>query len=215
MDKSGADLYVKRRPLAPESPRLPRILQEELVQVEGRADAKRDEAIRLLRQFLAARPTGLGRAEGLFKLAELLWEDGRRKYIARMDVYERRVEGCRQRRTGCGKLPREPELDLTESETLYKAILEQHPDYPRRDLVLYLVGFAARQDGRTEEARGFQRVIAEHSRSPLTRRLDDIGENQFVRPTGRGARSHARARASSARPRPALFKARGATEAGR
>ncbi len=150
VDKSAAaDLYVRRRPLAPESPRLPRILQEELVQVEGQADAKRDEAIRLLRQFLAARPTGLGRAEGLFKLAELLWEDARRKYIARMDVHERRIEACRQRRSSCARVPREPELHLAESEKLYRAILDDHPDYPRRDLVLYLVGFAAREDGRT------------------------------------------------------------------
>jgi TolA-binding protein len=183
VDKSAAaDLYVRRRPLAPESPRLPRILQEELVQVEGQADAKRDEAIRLLRQFLAARPTGLGRAEGLFKLAELLWEDARRKYIARMDVHERRIEACRQRRSSCARVPREPELHLAESEKLYRAILDDHPDYPRRDLVLYLVGFAAREDGRTEEALGyFQKVIADHPRSPL---YGDawmmIGENQFA-----------------------------------
>jgi cellulose synthase operon protein C len=212
MDKSpAADLYVKRRPPAPESPRLPRVLEERLAYVEGRADLKREEAIRLLRQFLASKPTGQGRAEGLFKLAELLWEDGRRKYIARMDVYERRVEGCRQRRTGCGKLPREPELDLTESETLYKAILEQHPDYPRRDLVLYLVGFAARQDGRTEEALGyFQRVIAEHARSPLyADAWMMIGENQFVLAhwqEARAAYAHVLERPTAAAYDLALFK---------
>jgi tetratricopeptide (TPR) repeat protein len=183
VDKSAAaDLYVKRRPLAPESPRLPRMLQEELVAVEGRADAKRAEAIRLLRQFLAAKPTGLGRAEGLFKLAELLWEDARRKYISRMDLHERQVEACRQRRSTCKRPPREPELHLGESEKLYRAILADHPDYPRTDLVLYLVGFAAREDGRTEEALGyFQKVIADHPRSPL---YGDswmmIGENQFA-----------------------------------
>ena len=192
VDKSAAaDLYVKRRPPAPESPRLPRVLEERLTFVEGQADGKREEAIRLLRQFLASKPTGQGRAEGLFKLAELLWEDGRRKYIARMDAYERKVEACRQRRSACGKLPREPELHLGEPERLYKTILEQHPDYPRRDLVLYLVGFAAREDGRTEEALGhFQKVIAEHPRSPLyADAWMMIGENQFALTNWKEARS--------------------------
>jgi cellulose synthase operon protein C len=182
-DKSpAADLYVRRRPPAPESPHLPRVLAEQLDYVEGQVDLKRDEAIRLLRQFLAGNPTGAGRADGLFKLAELLWEDSRRKYIARMDAYDRKVEGCRQRRSSCAKPPREPELDLAESESLYKAILQHHPDYPRLDLVLYLVGFAARKDGRTEEALAyFQRVIAEHPRSPLyADAWMMIGENQFA-----------------------------------
>jgi cellulose synthase operon protein C len=181
VDKSAAaDLYVTRRPVVPESPRLPKKMEEHLEWVEGQADAKREEAIRLLRQFLAAKPTGLGRAEGLFKLAELLWEDERRKYIRRMDLHERKLEACRRRT--CSKLPREPELDLAESERLYITILEQHPDYPRRDLVLYLVGFAAREDGRTEEALAhFKRVIAEHPRSRLyADAWMMIGENQFA-----------------------------------
>ena len=182
-DKSpAADLYVRRRPPAPESPHLPRVLSERVDYVEGQVDLKRDEAIRLLRQFLAGNPTGAGRADGLFKLAELLWEDSRRKYIARMDVYERKVEACRQRRATCGAPPHEPELDLAEPEALYKSILDHHPDYPRTDLVLYLVGFAAREDGRTEEALAyFQRVIAEHPRSPLyADAWMMIGENQFA-----------------------------------
>jgi TolA-binding protein len=183
MDRSpAADLYVKRRPSAPESPRLPAVLERRLIQVERQADARREEAIRLLRQFLAANPAGAGRAEGLFKLAELLWEDARRTYMTRMDAFERASEACRQRRASCKRAPREPDLQLVESEKLYRAILDEHPDYPRRDLVLYLVGFAARQDGRTEEALGyFQKVIAEHRRSPLY--ADSwmmIGENQFA-----------------------------------
>jgi len=198
VDKSpAADLYVRRRPSAPESPRLPAILEQRLTVVEHRADAKRDQAIGLLRQFLAQNPTGPGQAEGLFKLAELLWEDARRRYTADMDAYERAAEACRRRAVpaprarsgastapapaGCKAAPREPELHLAEPEKLYRAILDGHPDYPRRDLVLYLVGFAAREDGRTEEALSyFQKVIDEHPRSPLY--ADSwmmVGENQF------------------------------------
>ncbi|HEY8146915.1 MAG TPA: tetratricopeptide repeat protein [Kofleriaceae bacterium] len=181
-DKSAAaDLYVKRRPPTPEAPRLPKEIEARLQVAEKAADGKRSEAIRLLRQFLASNPTGDGKAEGLFKLAELLWEDSRRSYIKQMDVWERKVEACRERGGGC-KPPREPEMSLSEPEKLYKTILADHPSYNRRDLVLYLVGFAAREDERTEEALGyFQKLISEHPRSPL---YGDawmmIGENSFA-----------------------------------
>jgi hypothetical protein len=93
----AADLYVKRRPAAPESPRLPSFLEARLTATERRADGKREEAIGLLRQFLAENPTGPGQAEGLFKLAELLWEDARRRYATQMDAFERATEACRRR----------------------------------------------------------------------------------------------------------------------
>ena len=181
-DKSAAaDLYVKRRPATPEAPKLPKEIEARLQVAEKAADGKRSEAIRLLRQFLASNPTGDGKAEGLFKLAELLWEDSRRSYIKQMDVWERKVEACRER-GGCSKPPREPEMSLAEPEKLYKTILADHPSYHRRDLVLYLVGFAAREDERTEEALGyFQKLISEHPRSTL---YGDawmmIGENSFA-----------------------------------
>ena len=181
-DKSAAaDLYVKKRPPVPESPRLPKEMQARLQRAERGADGKRAEAIGLLREFLASKPTGDGEAEGLFKLAELLWEDGRRKYITRMDAWSRRAEACRQNKGNCSRMGREPEMDLSESEKLYKRILTGHKNYKRRDLVLYLVGFAAREDGRTEEALGyFKQVITEHQDSPL---YGDswmmIGENSF------------------------------------
>jgi len=212
VDKSAAaELYVKRRPPAPESPRLPPVLERRLGLASRQADAKRGEAIRLLRRFLADNPSGAGRAEGLFKLAELLWEDARKNYIARMDAYERKAEACRQRRPSCTAPPREPELDLVESEKLYRAILDGHPDYPRRDLVLYLVGFAAREDGRTEEALAyFEKIIAEHASSPLyADAWMMIGENQFSLgrwPEARTAYGHVLERPNAPAYDLALFK---------
>ena len=178
---ASADLYVKRRPPAPESPRLPDFLEKRLERTEHAADQKRDEAIHLLRQFLASGPTGEGRAEGLFKLAELLWEDQKRAFTGKMDRYTRGVEACREHRSSCHGMPKEPVLDLSEPEKLYKSILHDHPDYKRTDLVLYLVGFAARERGQTAEALGyFQKLIDEHPSSPL---YGDawmmLGENQF------------------------------------
>jgi TolA-binding protein len=168
LDKSAAkDLYVSRRPPTPSSPRIPKELLALLEKKEKQANAKRDEAIKLLKSFLATRPTGDSRAEGLFKLAELLWEDTRRQYIADMDAYERKLERCRTRR-GCKSPPKEPELTFTEPEKYYRMILDGHPGYKRIDLVKYLIGFSAREDGRIPEAMAmFRRVIDEHPDSPL------------------------------------------------
>lgn len=192
VDKSAAaDLYVKKRPPIPESPRLPKILEKRLLRTEKQVDTKRQEAIGLLREFLASKPTGDGRAEGLFKLAELLWEDARHQYIAQLDRYERRLEACRSGAEVCAKAPVPPELSFAESEKLYRTLLEDHPHFRRIDLVIYLIGFAAREDGRPDEAIAFfDRLIAEHPDSAL---YGDAwlmkGEYQFAEGRWREARA--------------------------
>lgn len=162
----AADLYVSKRPAVPESPTLPPELEGLLATKEKARDAKRSQAIDLLRGFLEAKPTGDSRAEGLFKLAELLWEEARIDYVAKMDKYDRKLEACRVQR--CKTPPVEPRLDFGESADLYRSILADHPGFRRTDLVLYLVGFAEREAGRaTESIAYFKRVIDEHPRSPL------------------------------------------------
>ncbi|RMH44686.1 MAG: hypothetical protein D6689_01785 [Deltaproteobacteria bacterium] len=168
IDEGAArDLYIRKRPPIPESPRIPKDLLPLIEKKERERDAKRREAIALLERFLAGKPTGKGEADGLFKLAELLWEEARSDYVKAMAQYERRVEACRRRRT-CKRPPKEPRLDFSRSEKLYRRLLADHPDYEHTDLVLYLIGFAAREAGRIEEALGyFRRVIDEHPDSPL------------------------------------------------
>lgn len=183
LDSSPAsELYVKRRPPLPESPGVPKDLEPLLLDKEKARDAKRKEAIGLLEEFLRGDPSGDGKAEALFKLAELLWEDARRTYVIDMTAYQRAVERCRQNPGRCKKPPAEPTLDFARSEKLYKQILDEFPDFRRADLVLYLVGFAAREAGRPEEALGyFEQVIERFPDSPLT---PDawmmIGENHFA-----------------------------------
>lgn len=169
LDKSAAtELYVRKRPAVPESPKLPKFLQTRLLKVEKQVDSKRDEAIGLLREFLASKPTGDGRAEGMFKLAELVWEDTRRKYLIGMELYDKKLEACRQDQGSCRKPPKEPRLHFSESEKLYRALLKDHPDFRRTDLVLYLVGFASQEDGRHAEAIEFYgRVVKSYPDSPL------------------------------------------------
>src|SRR5262249_33753843 len=119
----AAELYIRKRPLTPEAPVLPKELKEMLNSTEKRRDDKRVDAIGLLRAFLdppppQTKPTGDGKAEGMFKLAELLWEEARRLYLIKMDDFGRAVERCSNKKTDC-ELPKEPRIDLKEAETYY------------------------------------------------------------------------------------------------
>lgn len=161
-----ADLYVRKRPPVPEAPILAAELQRLLGDATRKRDEKRLEAIALLREFLAGDPEGPTRADGMFKLAELLWEEARRTYLVAMDGYERDLEACKQG-TACTQ-PVEPRIGLDESEALYKELLAAFPDYRRADLVRYLIGFAAKEGGREAEAMAqFQAVIELYPSSPL------------------------------------------------
>ncbi len=163
-----SELYLRKRPPVPEAPMLAPELQKMLDRTVKQRDAKRIEAIALLREFLAGKPEGAARADGLFKLAELLWEDARRLYLVDMDKYEKALERCKVEPEACKQEPTEPKIDLSESEKLYKTLLAEHPDFRRADLVMFLVGFAAKEDGREGEAMAhFQAVIERFPDSPL------------------------------------------------
>ena len=162
------ELYIRKRPATPESPRIPAELNTLLLAKEKQANAKRGEAIGLLRSFLASKPEGDGRAEALFKLAELLWEESRLDFVDAMDEYARKLESCRQNPSFCAKPPAEPRLDFSASEKLYRTILADHTSFRRTDLVLYLVGFSAKEAGKNEESiKFFEQVIERFPRSTL------------------------------------------------
>lgn len=186
---SSAELYIRKRPIAPDVAEPPKFLQDLLLEKERARDTKRTEAIGLLRGFLDENPQGESRAEALFKLAELLWEDARRQFIADMDAYERKLEACERKK--CKDKPKEPRISLEEPAELYRAILTDHPTFPRTDLVLYLVGFAATEKGQQEEAlKYFTQVIERFPASPL---FGDawmmIGEHNFNRGSWMEART--------------------------
>ncbi len=181
-----ADLYIRKRPPTPQAPVLSTELRDLLTSTEKRRDDKRLEAIGLLRTFLDSSPSGESRAEGMFKLAELLWEESRRTYLLAMEDHGRRLESCRQSSTGkagddCAQLA-EPRIDLREPAALYRDLHDHHPDFRRMDLVTYLIGFAEKEAGREEPAMAlFREVIERFPRSPL---YGDawmmIGEHHFA-----------------------------------
>ncbi len=177
----SSELYIRKRPPAPEAPVLSKELKDLLSSTEKKRDDKRLEAIGLLRNFLQSNPQGETRAEGMFKLAELLWEEARRTYLIRMDEFSRGIEKCQQKKGDCEQ-PKEPRIDLKEAEGLYKELHDKFPDYRRMDLVTYLIGFAAKEDAREKEALDkFKEVISRFPNSPL---YGDawmmIGENHFA-----------------------------------
>jgi tetratricopeptide (TPR) repeat protein len=163
----AAELYIRKRPIAPEAPVLTEELKKMLNSTEKRRDDKRLEAIGLLRDFLASKPTGDAKAEGMFKLAELLWEEARRTYLIKMEDFSRSIEKCSQKKGECDQ-PKEPRIDLKEAEGYYKELHDKFPNFHRMDLVTYLIGFAAKEDNREDEAMGrFQEVIDRFPQSPL------------------------------------------------
>jgi len=163
----ASELYIRKRPPAPEAPILSAELKKMLTSTEKKRDAKRIEAIGLLRAFLGSNPTGEVRAEGMFKLAELLWEESRRVYLVRMDDYGRALEKCAQKKSECEN-PKEPRIDLREAELLYIELHDKYPKFRRMDIVTYLIGFAAKEAGREEDAMAkFQEVIQRFPQSPL------------------------------------------------
>jgi tetratricopeptide (TPR) repeat protein len=162
-----SELYIRKRPPAPEAPVLSGELKTLLASTEKKRDDKRLEAIGLLRAFLDSKPTGESRAEGTFKLAELLWEESRRLYLIKMDEFSRAIEACAQKQNACEQ-PREPRIDLGEAETLYLDLHEHHPEFRRMDLVTYLIGFAEKEAQHEDAALGrFNEVIQRFPGSPL------------------------------------------------
>src|SRR5262245_49829105 len=84
----ASDLYDGHRPPAGSTPTTPSDLEPLLKEREAEANAKRKEAIALLEEFIKTNPEGDGAAEGLFKLAELYWEDARRRFVDDNRRYE-------------------------------------------------------------------------------------------------------------------------------
>lgn len=186
-----SELYISKRPATPEAPTLTKDLKKLLAATEKARDAKRLEAIGLLRKFLESKPSGDSRADGMFKLAELLWEEARRLFLIRIDEYSRALEKCSLKKTNCDVVPKEPRIDLKEAEKLYVALHADHPTFHRIDLVTYLIGFAAQEDERPADAMvKFQEVIDKHPKSPLA--ADSwmmIGEHHFAKQDWEKARA--------------------------
>jgi len=133
-----------------------------MVRREGDVGKWRRQAIAQLESFLQEYPAAPQRADALFRLAELTWENAEADLLSRMATYDQRLTEFKQ-----GKLthrPAEPSIVLSKSLKIYEEILEKHPGFARSDMVLYLYGFGLNEKGNEQAALSMYRSL--HKRFP-------------------------------------------------
>ncbi|MBX3251035.1 MAG: tetratricopeptide repeat protein [Myxococcales bacterium] len=119
---------------------------------------RRDEAIRLLEEFIAQEPeTAAEMPDALLRLAELLWEKARVEYLRAFAAWQEVPEANR----GPAPVP-----EYQRPLALYDRILERHRRYDRYDFVLYMKAYALVERGDSEGAlRLYVRILQEFPRS--------------------------------------------------
>lgn len=153
-------------PTATYGPKLPEALRARL---KARLDARvaadvakekelRLEAIDLLTRFVReALSSSREMPEALVRLGELEWENEREAFVARFEAWEGKPVDQR------GPAP---ELDYRVARDLFGRVLRDYPWFGDYDLVLYVDGFLAFEQGKEGEARErFERILGEFPQS--------------------------------------------------
>lgn len=154
-------LYLRERPDAlGEAAREHRdeLLERLLAEREQLVGERREEAIRLLEEFIAEEPEeAVEMPDALLRLAELRWEDARARYLEAFAAWQEVPPENRGL---------EPSPDYAVSLALYDRILERHPDFDRVDLVLYMKAFALIEGSHLPEALDlYRRILRDFPRS--------------------------------------------------
>ena len=136
-------------------------LEELLTDRERLVEVRREEAIRLLEEFIAEEPeTAAEMPDALLRLAELLWEKARVDYLRAFAAWQEVPEANRGP---------EPTPIYARPLELYDRILTQHRGYDRYDFVLYMKAYALVERGDADGALALYRRI-----------LDEFPESRFV-----------------------------------
>jgi tetratricopeptide (TPR) repeat protein len=149
---------------------LPRI---EDAKKDALADKKRDEAIEALKRLVSKlHDSNEQKAEMLSRLSELYWEKSQYLYRLEMDRFlaaEKQYDAAVAR----GEKVEPPKQDHRESEryraetmAIYEDILRAYPKYPRRDEVLFSMGYNLYELGRRDAAVArYEELIRDFPRS--------------------------------------------------
>ncbi|MCC6874056.1 MAG: tetratricopeptide repeat protein [Sandaracinaceae bacterium] len=134
------------------------LLERLLAEREQLVVQRRDEAIRLLEEFVREEPENAPEMpDALLRLAELRWELARTQHIEAYGAWQQVPEENRGP---------EPHPDYTTTLELYDRILQRHRGFDRYDLVLYMKAFAMVELGRAEEALAlYRRILVEFPQS--------------------------------------------------
>jgi len=118
----------------------------------------RGEAIKLLEQFIKESPRETPEMpEAMMRLGELYWENERETVVERFKDWEKKPIDQR------GPAP---EINYSLSRNLFEKVLRDYPWFQQYDLALYVDGFLATEQGKTEEAFArFTRILNEFPNS--------------------------------------------------
>lgn len=131
--------------------------QEKEVSRDELADKKRDEAIRMLKDIISRFEKGPKKADVMFQLAELYWEKSKYVYFQEMYEYEKKLDECNKKTKdlkACEKIKintRQSELYRKQALDIYEKIIKEYPDYPRKDEVLFVLGYNLYEMGKKNE----------------------------------------------------------------
>jgi len=132
-------------------------IDTDLSQIKG----LRIEAVDLLSKFVNDSPREAAEMpEAMMRLGELKWELERESFIDRFKAWETRPVDQRGQA---------PEPNFAPSRDLFGRVLKDYPWFAEYDLALYVDGFLASEQGKTEEAIArFERILKEYPTSRFT-----------------------------------------------
>ncbi len=147
-------------------PKLPEAVRAHLkAQLDARVERDivqirelRGEAIKLLETFIKEAPRDTPEMpEAMMRLGELYWENERETVVERFKDWEKKPVDQR------GPAP---DINYAISRTLFEKVLKDYPWFQQYDLALYVDGFLATEQGKTEEAfERFTRILKEFPNS--------------------------------------------------
>jgi cellulose synthase operon protein C len=184
------------------------------IDLSAKADKKRDEAIKEIEKLLP-KVKGEQKGELVFRLAELYWAKSRFLYNTEFkefdEAYQKWVDGGRE-----GKEPQLAQYakksDAYKKQALqnYAVVLEEFPDYPRLDEILYIMAFNEYEAGKKKEAvDNYSKLIRQYPKSEyvsdsyLALGEHYFGSNDLTKATKAYQKAHDKGREDK---RPAVYR---------
>jgi TolA-binding protein len=124
------------------------------------ARALRREALGMLGKLLGELPPDASEMPtALMRLGELEWEEAREVFLEQFARWER---------TPSDQRSDPPAPNYASPRARFARVLQQYPSFERYDLALYVDGFLATEEGKTDQAlERVSRILAEHPASPF------------------------------------------------
>ena len=134
-------------------------IQGMLTSREALVVTRRNEAVRLLEEFVRVEPDAAPEmADALMRLAELKWEVARADYLVAFAAWQQVPEANRSAQP--------PVAGYEVSIGLYDRILQTHREFDRYDFVLYLKAYLLVDSGKLDDALVlYRRILAEFPNS--------------------------------------------------